>query len=166
MIIRRPAEPWLAFFSSISCSFLLTLCSSQQTWRFVQKPSETPKNLANRNDVLGVTPRLPFTSSLMRWNGTWVASASCCWVISMGRRNSSRSIAPGCFGSLSFGTRIILWPHCNVFMSSYPSEYHDLNAITSTIFFSLIRPTQPPFGFSVPYSTAVCRHARPTKNFP
>src|SRR3989338_7680705 len=41
-------------------------------------------------------PRLPSTISLMRRGGTPIEFASLVWLISIGRRNSSRSISPGC----------------------------------------------------------------------
>src|SRR5580693_6633230 len=47
-------------------------------------------------------PRFPRTMSLMRPGGTSSARASWFWLISAGRRNSSRRISPGGIGSSFF----------------------------------------------------------------
>src|SRR5581483_9141471 len=65
---------------------------------------ETAWLLASSQAVSGVTPRLPRTSSLIRWTGTPRCAARATWVTPSGWRNSSFSTSPGWVGTRFFGS--------------------------------------------------------------
>ena len=66
--------------------------------RFIQNRSVMPKNRERRNAVSAVIALFPCTISLIRRAGTLMALARRYWLTSIGFRNSSKRISPGCIG--------------------------------------------------------------------
>ena len=100
--------------------------------------------------MCGVTPRLPFTSSLTRWSGTRMPSASSRCVSSIGRRNSASRISPGCVGAQCVGIRSMVTNLAQVIVDDFdlirargcPHEAHAILVVDAKAMLSHPIPLQ------------------------
>ncbi len=81
----------------------LATSKSNRLWRLSQNSGDVLKYRPSRNAVSAVIERFPRTISFILLGGTLTSLASLFWLSSIGLRNSSKSISPGCTGFILTG---------------------------------------------------------------